>query len=88
MQEQSEEEPENVEPEKPKEDPKKTWIEFQVVGADDQGLPGIRYRATLPDGSVREGRTSATGLARVDDVDSGNIEFTLLDYDKEAWEPA
>jgi len=81
-------EAETYEAEKPKEPPKKKWIEFEVVGMDDKGLPGIRYRAKLPDGSVREGRTSASGLARLDDVDPGNVEFSLPDLDQEAWEEA
>ena len=83
-------EEEETQPEEPKkaEEKKTTWIEFEVVGMDDKGIAGIRYKAKLPNGSTVEGRTSAEGIARLEDLDEGNIEFSLPDLDQEAWEKA
>ena len=64
-----------------------TWVEFQLLGEDNQPMPGERYELTLPSGAVQEGRLDARGLVRVDDIDeSGDCKFTLPDLDRDAWE--
>lgn len=62
-----------------------TWIEIQLIGEDDQPIPGERYRIELPDGSVREGRLNDKGLARVDGIDPGQCVVTFPALDEEAW---
>jgi len=75
--------------EKPKEEPKRTWVEIEMVGGDDKGLPGIRYRLKLGDGTTREGRTSESGIARIDDLDPrDDVELSFPDLDQEAWDKA
>jgi type VI secretion system secreted protein VgrG len=67
-------------------DTKPGWIEFRIV--DDAGLPaaGERYRIRLPDGSVAEGRTGATGVIRLAGIDAGDCEITLPDQNQDSWE--
>lgn len=64
-----------------------TWIEIQLLGEDDQPIPGERYRIELPDGSVREGQLDDRGLARVDGIDPGSCVVTFPRLDEEAWAP-
>jgi hypothetical protein len=65
-----------------------TWIEIQLIGEDNQPIPGERYRIELTDGSVREGRLNEEGLARVDGIDPGQCQVTFPALDEEAWVPA
>lgn len=65
----------------------KTWITIQLVGEDDMPIPGEKYRITLPDGTVREGRLDGEGLARFSDIDPGMCEVTFPELDEEAWVP-
>ena len=67
---------------------KRTWIEIELVGEDNQPRPGLRYRILLPDGSSSEGTLDDSGVARVDGIDSGNCVVSFPDLDKDAWEPA
>ena len=66
----------------------KTWVEFQLVDADDRPVADVRYRVELPSGAVREGRTSRSGLIRFDDLDDGTCKLELPDLDRDAWETA
>lgn len=58
--------------------------ELQLV--DEEGRPiarrGVRYRAVLADGAVREGELICDGSLRLEDVPPGELEVTL------AWEEA
>ncbi|UCC98956.1 MAG: hypothetical protein JSW66_03530 [Phycisphaerales bacterium] len=65
---------------------KKGWIEIELVGEDDEGIPGEKYRITLPDGSVAEGTLDEKGLARVEGFEKGTCKVCFPDLDKEAWE--
>lgn len=71
-----------------KEPERTTWIEFQLVGEDDRPIGGVKYRATLPNGSVREGVTRSSGLVRFDGIPEGTWEFTFPELDQDAWEGA
>lgn len=64
-----------------------TWITIQMVGEDDEPIVGERYRITLPDGSVHEGRLDGEGLARFRGIEAGQCEVTFPDLDQEAWGP-
>lgn len=70
----------------PADDEKKTsWIEIELVGDDDQPIPGEKYRITLPDGTVDEGTLDQNGWARVEGFTAGDCKITFPDLDQEAW---
>jgi len=78
---------EPVKPFKPADEETETsWIEIELVGEDDQGIAGERYRITLPDGSVAEGTLDEKGRARVEGGEKGTCQVTFPDLDTEAWE--
>ena len=58
-----------------------------MVDEDNQPVPGIAYRVTLPDGeTVAEGTLDEKGFARVDGIDPGTCKITFPPLDKDAWE--
>jgi len=71
-----------------KEEAKKlSWIEIELVGEDDQPIPGERYRIKLPDGeTVAEGTLDDKGWARVAGFDPGSCQVCFPGLDEEAWE--
>ncbi|MHC4470025.1 MAG: hypothetical protein ACYTDY_18925 [Planctomycetota bacterium] len=62
------------------------WIEIELVGMDDEPIPGETYRITLPDESVAEGALDEKGLARVEGFESGECKVCFPALDREAWE--
>jgi hypothetical protein len=76
------------EPGSEEEEKKKAWIEVELVDEDNQPVPGVRYRITLPDESVAEGSLDDKGKARVEGFEPGSCKVTFPDLDKDAWEPA
>ncbi len=79
-----------VKPHKPptteEEADKKSWIEIELVGEDDEGIPGEKYKITLPDDTVAEGTLDEKGFARVEGVEKGTCKVCFPDLDKDAWE--
>ena len=70
-----------------KEEKKKTsWIEIELVGEDNEGIAGEKYKITLPDNSVAEGTLDEKGYARVEGFEKGTCKVCFPDIDKEAWE--
>jgi hypothetical protein len=66
---------------------KKSWIEIELVDEDDNPVPGVAYRITLPDGeSVAAGTLDDKGFARVEGIDPGTCKITFPDLDKDAWQ--
>lgn len=65
---------------------KKDWIEILLVDLEGKPVPNARYRITLPDGSVREGRLNEHGQAGYFKIESGECKVTFPDLDKDAWE--
>jgi len=65
---------------------KKSWIEIELVGEDDEPIPGERYRITLPDNSVASGTLDEKGFARVEGFEKGTCKICFPGLDKEAWE--
>ena len=65
--------------------PVKTWIDIELVGEDDLPVPGERYRITLSDGKLTEGRLDGKGSARVEGIDPGTCKVTFPDLDRDAW---
>ena len=68
------------------EEKKTSWIEIELVGEDDEGIPGEKYRITLPDDSVADGTLDEKGCARVEGFDKGACIVCFPDLDKEAWD--
>ncbi len=67
-------------------EPATSWIEIELVDEDEQPVPGARFELRLPDGSIREGRLNANGLARVSGIEPGTCEICFPDLDAECWE--
>jgi len=67
-------------------DPKKSWIEIEMVDEEDGPVSGEKYEIKLPDGKVSKGTLDQNGFARVDGIDPGTCQITFPDLDKEAWE--
>ncbi len=66
-----------------------SWIKIELVGEDDKGIPGEKYKITLPDGeTVAEGTLDEKGFAHVKGFEKGNstCKVCFPDLDKEAWE--
>jgi hypothetical protein len=63
-----------------------SWIEIELVGEDDEGIPGEKYKITLPDDSVAEGTLDEKGFARVEGFEPGTCKITFPELDKDAWE--
>ncbi len=63
-----------------------TWIEIQLLGEDDSPIPEEKYRVVLPDGVLQEGKLDAEGLAKLEEIPSGNCKICFPDLDEEAWE--
>ena len=63
-----------------------SWIEIELVGEDDEPIPGEKYKITLPDDSVAEGTLDEKGAARVEGFEKGTCKVCFPDLDKEAWE--
>jgi hypothetical protein len=65
---------------------KTSWIEIELVGEDDEPIPGEKYRITLPDDTVAEGTLDEKGIARVEGFEKGACKVCFPALDKEAWE--
>lgn len=72
--------------EEKEEEKKASWIEIELVGEDDEGIPGEKYKITLPDESVAEGTLDEEGFARIEGFEKGTCKVCFPDIDKEAWE--
>ena len=72
--------------EKEEEEKKASWIEIELVDEDDKGIPGEKYKITLPDDSVAESTLDEKGCARVEGFKKGTCKVSFPRLDKEAWE--
>ena len=65
----------------------KTWITIRLVDDSDppRAIAGARYRIKLPDGTVREGRLDASGIAHHGGLDPGTCEVSFPEYDRASW---
>lgn len=76
-------------PKTPEEKKKKTsWIEIELVDAEDKAVPGEKYRITLADHSVTEGVLDGKGFARVEGIEPGSCEVTFPEMDGRSWAKA
>lgn len=62
------------------------WIEIELVGEDDKPIPNEKYKVTLPDGSIREGKLDQNGWARIEGDPAGACSVTFPELDKDAME--
>jgi len=65
-----------------------SWIEIELMGANDQPIPGEKYKITLPDDSVAEGTLDENGFARVEGFEKGTCRITFPELDGNSWEKA
>ena len=66
---------------------KTSWIEIELVGEDNQPIPGERYEIMLPTGkTVAKGWLDARGFARETGFEKGTCQVRFPDLDREAWE--
>lgn len=64
------------------------WIEIELIGEDDAGIPHARYEVKLPDGRVVQGNLDRYGFARVERFASGGTCLVCFpELDEEAWVP-
>lgn len=63
-----------------------SYIHIRLVGEDDAGIPGMRYRLLLPDQSIREGSLDGSGSALVRGRFSGMCKVAFPELDANAWE--
>ena len=66
----------------------KGWIEIELVGEDDKGIPNEPYRIVLPNSTERKGKTDARGVARVEGIKEGTCKISFPDLDAKSWEKA
>ncbi len=67
--------------------PPPPWIEIEMVGEDDQPIPGLAYELELPGGTVRKGQLGDDGRTRVEGfTGEGDVKVTFPDLDQDAWE--
>ncbi len=64
----------------------KTWIEVELVGDDDVGIPGEPFEITTPDGKTVKGTTGPDGVAKVVGLESGTCQICFTNLDQDAWE--
>jgi hypothetical protein len=64
-----------------------TWVAIKLVDEEKKPISGARFRITLPDKSIREGRLDAEGRARVDSSKSGQCKICFPDLDSRDWHP-
>src|SRR5262249_47343081 len=54
------------------------FLEVEIVDEDGNPLPGFAFQLSVPDGTTQKGRTPASGVIHVGDLEpggSGQIEF-------------
>lgn len=62
-------------------------VTIKLIGEDAKPVSGARFRVSLPDGSVREGRLGSTGSITFTGLPAGNCTVSFPELDEEAWEP-
>lgn len=62
------------------------WIEIELLGEDDRGIPEERFSVRLPTGRTVTGKLDATGFARIEwQGTGGDCQICFPDLDQEAW---
>lgn len=63
----------------------RTWIAIELIGEDEQPIPGIAFAVTLPGGTVKEGKLDDKGSAVFMEVPPGICQVSFPELDQEAW---
>jgi hypothetical protein len=66
-------------------DATKTWIEIRLVDAENNPVPGERYRVRLPDSSLMEGVLDRKGAARFECIVAGQASISFPGFDAREW---
>ena len=67
--------------------PGEVWIEIELVGENDEGIPGERFTLKPPDGDEISGVLGADGRIRIDGLETpGPCHITFPDLDQGACE--
>lgn len=65
-----------------------SWVSFQFKYENGDPIANEPYKAKLPGGTEREGRTDPGGNVRIEGVKKGNCEITFPRIDKGEWRKA
>lgn len=63
----------------------RTWIAIELIGEDEQPVPGMAYAVTLPGGTVKEGKLDDQGSAVFMEVPPGTCTVSFPELDQDAW---
>lgn len=63
----------------------RTWIAIELIGEDEQPIPGVAYAVTLPGGTVKEGKLDEKGSVVFMEVPPGTCTVSFPELDQEAW---
>jgi hypothetical protein len=55
----------------------KDYFEMELIGDDGKPVGGAKYRAILPDGTIKEGTLDSNGYAKLEKVPPGRVEVTF-----------
>ncbi len=64
------------------------WLEIELAGEDGKPIGEAAYKVTLADGSIREGKLTKEGKARLDDLPPGPCKVTFPEFDAASYERA
>lgn len=68
--------------------PDRHWIEIELLGEDDIGIPDESYEIMLPDNSLVKGKLDQDGIARIEWASpAGQCEVCFPGLDRRAWVP-
>lgn len=63
------------------------WLEFELVGENDQPVPWEEYMVVLPDGSITSGYLDENGATRLQNIEqTGICRICFPNLDEAAWE--
>jgi hypothetical protein len=65
-----------------------TWIEVQLVDADQLPVAGQKYLIKLPDGAVMPGKLDNEGKVRFESITPGTAEISFPEIDAREWKEA
>lgn len=74
--------------EKPKDPPviiEKSKLAFKIFDTDKNPKAGIKYEITLPDGSLRSGKTDANGEVHIEGIKPGECKVSFQEIHGEEW---